>query len=58
MVHSDLVMSFNSRLREEATHGVTPLVEPLLGFNSRLREEATGSWTINEAMNMFQLTPP
>ncbi len=36
-----LKLSFNSRLREEATLG-KDVAEPMLhGFNSRLREEAT-----------------
>ena len=53
------VISFNSRLREEATFLLLLPVEATRGFNSRLREEATGAdLSSSEGCFVFQLTPP
>ena len=38
------VISFNSRLREEATMGESAFLSSYQCFNSRLREEATIMW--------------
>ena len=43
--HYNLLSGFNSRLREEATCGLTGERDTRYSFNSRLREEATLSGT-------------
>ena len=52
------MMSFNSRLREEATLLLHPQMRGGISFNSRLREEATHVALCASRRARFQLTPP